>query len=114
MVASLLAYEANRPGTSPRLVHCEVAGLISRCAASRLTSAEVWRVIKNYARTLIEPPSDDDFRIDAVRTQATTRTWSVNVPLWTREEGRSDLTLQLTIALGPRGPVVELDDLRVL
>ena len=96
------------------LVHCEVAALISRCATSRLTSAEVWRVINDYGRTLVEPPSDDDFRIDAVRTQATTPTWSVNVPLWTQEEGMSDLTLQLTIALGPRGPVIELDDLHVL
>jgi hypothetical protein len=96
------------------LVHCEVAALISRCASSRLTSAEVWRVLNDYGKTLVETPHDDDFSIDAVRTQATTPTWSVNVPLWTSEEGRSDLTLQLTIALGPRGPVIELDDLRVL
>ena len=96
------------------LARCEVAALISRCAESRLTSAEVWRVLNAYGRTLVEAPSGDDFVIDAVRTGAATPTWSVSVPLWTREEGRSDLTLQLTIALRPRGPVIELDDLRVM
>jgi hypothetical protein len=41
--------------------------------------------------------------------------WSVYLDLWTAEEGRSDLTLELTLRDSPAGIYsVELDDLHVL
>ena len=41
--------------------------------------------------------------------------WSVVVPLWTREEGRSDLTAELTLTESSAGEIdLELDDLHVL
>lgn len=41
-------------------------------------------------------------------------TWSVEADVWTAEEGASDLTLQLTVAFEPDGPLVETDGLNVL
>jgi hypothetical protein len=40
--------------------------------------------------------------------------WAVDVPLWTTEEGRSDLTLSLTISETRDGVQLEIDDLHVL
>jgi hypothetical protein len=40
--------------------------------------------------------------------------WSVRANLWTKEEGRSDLTLELTIRQVENSYEVELDDLHVL
>jgi hypothetical protein len=36
------------------------------------------------------------------------------MPLWTKEEGRSDLTLELTVTMGANDTQIELDDIHVL
>jgi hypothetical protein len=41
-------------------------------------------------------------------------TWSVRCDLWTVEEGRSDLSLELTVVAAPLGPTIEVDNLHVL
>lgn len=87
---------------------------VKRCMKSRLTSDDLRIVIHDYARTLMSPPVNAYDSLDAVEVKgAAVPTWSVRAPLWTEEEGRSDLTLELTIAVGPDAPSVELDDLRV-
>jgi len=89
--------------------------VVQICAKSRLTSDELREVIREYGRTLVHPPADAYQHLDAVQVNGTALpTWSVRAPLWTKEEGRSDLTLELTISLGPDEPIVELDDLHVL
>jgi hypothetical protein len=89
--------------------------LVRRCAKSRLTASDLRAAIRDYGRTLVSPPPDAYQRLDAVQVQdAMVPTWSVRVPLWTEEEGRSDLTLELTITLGSERPSIELDDLHVL
>jgi hypothetical protein len=40
-------------------------------------------------------------------------TWSLRVPLWTKEEGRSDLEFQVTVSLVGDDAIVALDDIRV-
>jgi hypothetical protein len=40
--------------------------------------------------------------------------WSIAMPLWTHEEGRSDLTMEMTIIEKANGFAIELDDLHVL
>jgi hypothetical protein len=91
------------------------AGAVSRCTSSRLSAADLEGVIRDYGRRLVPPPPSAYDAIDVVRIeQRAVPTWSVRMPMWTSEEGRSDLTLELTVALpGPRASV-ELDDLRVL
>ena len=97
------------------LVRGDYGSLLARSAKSRLTSDDLHTVIRDYGRKLVSPPSDAYKKLDMVRIKGTTvPTWSVRAPLWTAEEGRSDLTLELTIAVGPGGPIVELDDLHVL
>jgi hypothetical protein len=88
---------------------------LSQCTKSRLTKADLQTVILEYGRTLTFPPVEYCTLIDAVPiTDKAVPTWSVRAPLWTIEEGRSDLTLETTIALSKRGPIIEIDDLSVL
>jgi hypothetical protein len=88
---------------------------VRRCITSRLTSDDLRTVIHDYGRKLVSPPADAYNNLDAVQVKgAAVPTWSVRAPLWTQEEGRSDLTLEVTIAMGPGAPSVELDDLQVL
>jgi hypothetical protein len=80
-----------------------------------LTSDDLRTVIRDYGRKLVSPPANAYEDLDAVQVKgAGVPTWLVRAPLWTEEEGRSDLTLELTIAVGPVAPSVELDDLHVL
>src|SRR6476620_3780830 len=89
--------------------------LVSRCAASRLSAGDIERVVIDYGRTVVRPPRADYTGLSTVRLSgASSPTWSVAAPLWTSEEGRSDLTLELTISLTEAGMDVQLDDLHVL
>ena len=89
--------------------------LISGCVQSRLASEDLRQVIQSYGRKLVAPPINAYQQLDAVQIKgADVPSWSVRVPVWTEEEGRSDLTLELTIALSSEGLRVELDDLHVL
>lgn len=89
--------------------------LVRRHTESRLTSRELRAVVDRYGRKLTSPPDSAYQNVDAVEVKnAAMPTWSVRLPLWTKEEGRSDLTLELTITLSPGKPEVELDDLHVL
>ena len=53
--------------------------------------------------------------IPVSRSTAQTSIQPVDVPVWSREEGRSDLTLQRALVERPDGGYrVEIDDLHVL
>jgi hypothetical protein len=88
---------------------------VAECSASRLTASDLRQVIKDYGRTLVAPPVDAYAELDTVAVRnAGLPTWSVRAPLWSKEEGRSDLTVELTIAQDGERWNVELDDLHVL
>ena len=78
--------------------------IMERCAGSRVSGDDLQAAVRDYGRTVIAPPADYKFF----------RTWSVEADVWTEEQGASDLTLQLTIAFEPDGPLVEIDGLNVL
>jgi hypothetical protein len=83
---------------------------------SRLTSQEVDAAVREYGRTVIAPPADAFRLLDVVAvTDSIPPRWSVVVPLWTEQEGRSDLSLEITVE-ETNGPdyAVEIDDLHVL
>jgi hypothetical protein len=90
--------------------------LEQRCGGIRLSAEDLATAVTAYGRHLVSPPKDLDLELDvAAIRNADPPAWSVAVPLHTREEGRSDLTLELTIvAAPPSGFRVELDDLHVL
>lgn len=98
-----------------QLARGDYALVIERCVNSRLTANDLRTVIRDYGRKLVPPPANAYSTLDAIKVKnAVMPTWSIRAPLWTEEEGRSDLTLELTITLDANNPRVELDDLHVL
>ena len=81
---------------------------------SRVSAADLRQAVEGYGRRLILPPSYE--LLDFVEVpDASVPTWSVVAPLFTKEEGRSDLSLELTITeVGPAEYRVEVDGLHVL
>lgn len=90
---------------------------LSRLAPrSRVTSQEIEAVIKQYGRRLLPLPVRAFEFIDYIAVHNTTPpVWSVVVPLYTEEEGRSDLSLELTmVEISPAKYEVLIDDIHVL
>ncbi len=97
-----------------RLAGGEYLEAVGGCNTSRLTAEEVRQIVVDYGRTLVKPPADAYQSLDAVRINDPSReAWSVWVPLWTQEEGRSDLTLMLKIVREGDRIRIELDDLHL-
>lgn len=81
-----------------RILRGDYEGAVARCSMSRCTAEDLRRVVMEYPATFIEPPADAYVELNAVEvTVANEPTWDVCIPLWTREEGRSDLTLTVWI-----------------
>jgi len=93
----------------------DFAGLESWSKGVRLTQAEMATAIREYGSILVVPPGLTIPELDVVKvTRADTERWSVGIPLWTMEEGRSDLTLEVTmIGSGRELMDVEIDDINV-
>jgi hypothetical protein len=85
-------------------------------AGERLSAGELAQAVDDYPGTLQPPPSWEAAPLDVVPvTSADSPTWSVVVPLWTVEEGLSDLSLELTIRERREGGyIIGIDDLHVL
>jgi hypothetical protein len=80
----------------------------------RMKAGEWRRAIAQYGRTLTTSPSDDFDAASVVPMQDQHRSgWSVWYRLWTKEEGRADLGVQLTVYYDGRNVEIEADDLRV-
>jgi hypothetical protein len=95
------------------LARGEYAAVERLSGGVRLTADELAGAVRAYGRRLVVPPPVAA-PLDVV-PHADGGGWSVDVPLWTAEEGRSDLTLQLTVLPGPGAAHrIEVDDLHVL
>ena len=82
--------------------------------SGRLFAHELKEVLHAYGQTIITLP-DEAFRLaEAYPVKGQHATWAVDVPLWTAEEGRSDLTLSLTVADRQDGVHLAIDDLHTL
>lgn len=70
----------------------------------------------DYGRHLVALPAAAFQEIDLVPIlNSRPQQWSVVIPLWTKEEGPSDLSLELTMEDSPAPTYpVEIDDLHVL
>ncbi len=81
----------------------------------RLSAGEMAQAVGDYGRHLVVPPEKAFELLDVVevRNMQPPR-WSVTMPLWTQEEGRSDLSLELTLIDGQQAFEIELDDIHVL
>ena len=82
----------------------------------RLAGAGLAEGVREYGGNLVLPPNEAFDNLDVGEVEgAQPREWSVNVDLWTAEEGRSDLTLELTLREGRKEIYdVEIDNIRVL
>lgn len=95
------------------LVAGDFQGIERLSNGERLTAKEIEDAVREYGRTLIRPPSGD-FEIEEIALRGPGLTgWSVVCELWSREEGRSDLSLELTVLRKSDCAVVEVDNLRV-
>ena len=74
----------------------ETAAAMTR--GRRLSAADLERAISEYGQTLVRLPPEalEDFEIYQVQ-DTEPPTFELVVDLWTREEGRSDLTLELEL-----------------
>ena len=80
----------------------------------RLNGLAMANAIMDYGRQLVLPPNEAFELMDvvAVRNAHPSR-WSVTMPLWTKEEGRSDLSLDVTLIEADKDFKIELDNIHV-
>jgi hypothetical protein len=90
--------------------------LLRIASASRVSAPEVRKVVVDYGRRLTMPTTPIDEVMDIVEVSGShPKSWSVNLPLWTKEEGRSDLTLEMRfIESEDEIYSIEIEDLHVL
>ncbi|MDZ7813652.1 MAG: hypothetical protein U5L74_11245 [Ideonella sp.] len=98
------------------LARGEYDALARKTGGVRLGAAEIERAVRDYRFTIAAWPHAGDLPIDVVEVNdASPRAWSVQATAYTLEEGRSDLTLEMTLVEIEAGQVsVELDNLHVL
>ena len=98
------------------LAHGDYDALERLSRGKRLTAAELKQAVQEYGRTLVMPPDEAFERLDVVDVDAfSPKRHGVRLDLWTAQEGRSDLTLEITITdTGPESYDVQIDDLHVL
>jgi hypothetical protein len=73
--------------------------------------------IRNYGdrgATIVPLPDEAWAEADAWPVDARPGQWRVVLPLWTREEGMSDLSLEATVSESPGGVMVVIEDIHVL
>ncbi|GAA0255243.1 hypothetical protein GCM10009527_059020 [Actinomadura nitritigenes] len=95
------------------LVRGEYEELETLTEARRLTAAEIAAAVARHGRDLISPPDAAFREVDAVAVPhepADEHAFHVEFPLWTAQDGLSDLTLGLTVTEVMDGVwTVELD-----
>jgi len=80
----------------------------------RLSSSEIQQTIQEYGGTLVTPGEGVLLEADVIEIgESNPRAWSVVFALWTKEEGESDLSLELTVTEELPNPKLELDGLHV-
>jgi hypothetical protein len=80
-----------------------------------LKASDMDRAITEYGRRLVPPPENAIELMDVAKVRnASDNKWSITMPLWTQEEGRSDLSVELTLIHKGKSFAIELDDIHVL
>jgi hypothetical protein len=92
--------------------YSEIANLTN---CHRLNAEQIAEAISEYGCSLIMPPESTFSNLDVIKIESENSSqWSVNVNLWTIEEGESDLTLELTlIENGKEILKTEVDNIQV-
>jgi hypothetical protein len=80
--------------------------------AGRNTADELERAVREHGRTLVAMPEEAWALVNVYRLEDGAGV-ALEVPLWTAEEGRSDLTLAVTLSERDGVVAIEIDDLHV-
>ncbi|WP_444679602.1 DUF7668 domain-containing protein [Halomonas sp. E19] len=90
-------------------------GLVEFTKGVRLPKTEIEYAIDDYGCEVVMPPDYIFDELDVIEVEGGSQNeWSVRLPLWTEEEGRSDLSVELSVIdAGEKGLVVELDNIIV-
>lgn len=117
---SSTASQAARNAVVGQLVALLAAGEFEKldrlAPRSRVSAQQIEAALKQYGRRLLPLPGAAYELIDYITVRnATPPEWSVVVPLFTEEEGRSDLSLELSmVEVNPHKYEVQVDDIHVL
>ncbi len=84
----------------------------ARGGAGRLNGRVLRRAVEDYGRQLVPIPEEGWALVDAYKRNGPRQL--VDVPLWTKEEGRSDLTLSVEANWVNGEPVLSVTDLHVM
>ena len=80
------------------LVEGDYVGLEKLSHGNWLNAHEISQVIKDYNVKMVMPPQSAFQDLDIIEVEnAESHQWSVRFNLWTTSEGRSDLSLELTV-----------------
>lgn len=90
------------------------AEMVADGRAGRLSAKELHTAIEAYGKTLLPLPDEAWDLVDEYPQVDAPNTVAVDVPLWTKEEGRSDLTLSLSATSKADKWVLHIDDLHAL
>jgi hypothetical protein len=106
--------DARLTTTTRRVIELLVAGeyeAIEQLSNScRLTAKEIRSAVEEYGERLCVPPRDQFEELDVVEVAASNpKRWSVRIDLWSVREGRSDLSLELTLTC-PGSPTFPLKE----
>ncbi|MDR1626298.1 MAG: hypothetical protein LBT33_07125 [Spirochaetia bacterium] len=82
-------------------------------ANGRINIMDLENAIKEYGKTII-PLAEEAFEIAHIYKIEKENRMDIYMPLWTKEEGRSDLTLSILCYLKNNQPSIEINDLEVL
>ena len=82
--------------------------------AGRVGADGLRRSITEYGRTLVVLPDEAFDLVEAGMVTARPGEWWIVVPMWTAEEGQSDLSLELAALPTEDGHLLEVADLHVL
>jgi hypothetical protein len=98
------------------LVEGDYFGLERLSKGIRLSADEIAKAIKDYRATPTMPPEIVFDNVDVVEVGGyIPRRWDVRLNIWTAEEGRSDLTLEMTLIDSDKEIYdIEIDNIHVL
>ncbi len=81
----------------------------------RLKAVEIRSIIKDYGVTLTKPPERAYDLINIIKIDSQSiEEYSIRMPLWSEEEGRSDLTLDFAVRKVEEQMLVKIYDIHVL
>ncbi len=98
------------------LVQEDYEALEKLSGGNSLSRADIIDAVSDYDAKIISIPEKGYEELDVIEvTNSDPTEWSVYVPIYTEEEGRSDLTLELSLTdTGSELYNIEIDNLHVL